>query len=81
MTNLNNNVSIIKIKEEVRMLIFGYKGTPDWTKVKAAFKRCTDLSPSEIEKAVKQIRTGSTVQIPNDFVLHDELKELGILVK
>jgi hypothetical protein len=81
LTNLCYYVSILKIKEEVSMLIFGYKGTPNWTEVKAAFKRCTDLPPSEIEKAVKQIRLGATVQIPNDFVLHDELKELGILVK
>ena len=63
------------------MLVYGYKGSPEWAKVRVAFKRCTELSPSEIDKIIKQIRAGSTISIINDFVLHDELRDLGILVK
>lgn len=63
------------------MLVVGYRGTIDWTKVKAAFKRCTDLPATEIDRMVKSIKSGSTVKIPEDFVLHDELKELGIKIQ
>jgi hypothetical protein len=62
------------------MLIIGYKGNIDWSKVRAAFKKCTAMTPQEIDKIVKIIKSGQSMQIPEDFVLHDELKELGILV-
>ena len=62
------------------MLIIGYKGNIDWNKVRAAFKKCTAMTPQEIEKIVKIIKSGQSMQIPEDFVLHDALKELGILV-
>jgi septum formation inhibitor MinC len=62
------------------MLIIGYKGNIDWSRVRAAFKKCTAMTPQEIEKIIKSIRSGQSIIIPEDFVLHDELKELGILV-
>ena len=66
---------------EAVMLIYGYRGTIDWNKVRAAFKKCTSMTATDIDKAVKQIKSGSSTQIEDDFVLHDELKDLGILVK
>lgn len=63
------------------MLIYGYRGTIDWSKVRAAFKKCTTMTATDIDKIVKLIKAGSATQLDDDFVLHDELKELGILVK
>lgn len=63
------------------MLIIGYRGTIDWTKVKNAFKRCTDLDQDEINKIVAMIKKGQTYQVSEDFVLREELKDLGIIVK
>jgi len=63
------------------MLIMGYKGKPDWTKIRASFKRCTDLQTHDIEKIVKNVKDGKTETIPNDHTLYDDLKELGILIK
>jgi hypothetical protein len=63
------------------MLIIGYRGTIDWTKVKNAFKRCTDLEQEEINKIVAMVKRGQSANVPEDFVLHDELKELGIILK
>lgn len=63
------------------MLIMGYKGKPDWTKFRAAFKRCTELPAGDIEKIVKNVKDGKTETIPNDHTLYDDLKELGILIK
>ena len=63
------------------MLIIGYKGTVNWNQVKAAFKKCTELNSTEIDRIVKSIKNGDTVKIPDDFVLHDDLKELGIKIQ
>jgi hypothetical protein len=63
------------------MLIIGYRGTVDWSKVKSVFKRCTDMPAAEIEKTVALIKKGQSVTISTDFVLHDELKDLGITIK
>jgi len=63
------------------MLIIGYRGTIDWSKVKSAFKRCTDLEQEEINKIVAMVKKGQTYQTAEDFVLRDELKELGLLLK
>ena len=63
------------------MLIIGYRGSPDWKKVRESFKRCTSMSDSDIQKAVALIKKGQSLPIPNDFVLHDELKELGLFIR
>lgn len=63
------------------MLVYGYKGNVDWSKVKASLKKCTNLSASDIDKLVRTIKSGQTQTLPDDFVLHDELKDLNILVK
>ena len=63
------------------MLVIGYKGTVEWSLVKAAFKKCTDLNSLDIDRIVKTIKSGATVKIPDDFVLHDELKDLGIKIQ
>jgi len=63
------------------MLIIGYRGTVDWSKVKIAFKRCTDLEQEEINRIVAMVKKGQSYQVPEDFVLRDELKDLGILLK
>ena len=63
------------------MLIIGYKGKVDWDKVKIAFKRCTDLSAAEISATVAKIKQGQTLNVADDLVLREELKDLGILLR
>jgi len=63
------------------MLIIGYRGTIDWAKVKHAFKRCTSLEQEEINRIVAMIKKGQTYQVTEDFVLREELKELGVIVE
>lgn len=63
------------------MLIIGYRGTIDWSKVKNAFKRCTDLDQEEINRIIAMIKKGQTYQMPEDFILRDELKDIGLLLK
>ena len=63
------------------MLIYGFRGNIDWSKVRAAFKKCTTMAPQDVEKLIKNIRAGQTQQVADDFVLHDELKDIGLLVK
>jgi hypothetical protein len=63
------------------MLVMGYRGTPDWAKIRASFKRCTTMNDTDIQKIVKNIKEGKSEIIPNDFVLYEELKDFGILIK
>ena len=63
------------------MIILGYRGTVDWSKVRAAIKRCTTMPANDIEKLVKNIKEGKTEQIPNDHTLYEDLRELGLLIK
>jgi len=63
------------------MLIYGFRGNIDWSKVRTAFKKCTTMAPQEVDKLIKNVKDGKTQQVPDDFVLHDELKDIGLLVK
>ena len=63
------------------MLIMGYRGTPEWSKVRAAIKRCTEMAAPDIEKLVKNVKEGKTESIPNDHTLYEDLRELGLLIK
>jgi hypothetical protein len=63
------------------MLIMGYRGTVEWGKVRAAIKRCTEMTATDIEKIVKNVKDGKTETIPNDHILYEDLKELGLLIK
>lgn len=63
------------------MLIIGYRGNIDWAKVKAAFKRCTELDQDEINRIVASMKKGQSITVNEDIVLRDELKDLGIILK
>ena len=63
------------------MLVIGYRGNVDWNKVREVLKRLTDMTATEVNDAVARIKKGHSVTIPNDFVLHDELRDLGITIK
>jgi hypothetical protein len=63
------------------MLIYGFRGNVDWGKVRTSFRKCIDLGQNEIDRIIKQVKSGQTVLVPDDFVLHDELKALGLLLK
>jgi hypothetical protein len=63
------------------MLIMGYRGTVEWSKVRAAIKRCTEMTAPEIEKIVKNVKDGKAQTIPNDHILYEDLRELGLLIK
>jgi len=62
------------------MLVIGYRGAVDWNKVKAALKRCTGMNQMDIDRVVKVIKNGQTINLTDDFVLNDELRDLGILI-
>ena len=63
------------------MIILGYRGTVDWSKVRAAIKRCTAMPAADIEKLVKNVKEGKSEQIPNDHILFEDLRDLGLLIK
>ena len=63
------------------MIILGYRGTVDWSKVRAAIKRCTTMTAADIEKLVKNVKEGKSEVIPNDHILFEDLRDLGLLIK
>ena len=63
------------------MIIIGYRGSPDWSVVKAAFKQHTTMTFQEITKVVGNLKSGKVVNIDYDFALHDELRSIGFILK
>ena len=63
------------------MLIIGYKGNIDWGKVKAALRRCLDMSQQDATAIMSKVKAGQTIQITDDLVLREELKDLGVLIR
>ena len=66
---------------ELTMLILGYRGTVEWSKVRAAIKRCTTMTAPDIEKLVKNVKEGKSESIPNDHILYEDLRDLGLIIK
>ena len=62
------------------MLIVGYKSNVDFKMVSSALQRHTNLDKKSIDKIISDIKEGSGVTLPSDFVLFEDLKEANLLV-
>jgi ribosomal protein L7/L12 len=46
-----------------------------------AIKKHTGLSLYKAKKLVERILEGETIELPNDFVLRDDLRDAGFIVR
>jgi len=63
------------------MLVIGYTGVVDETRLWNSLRKHTDFIGVELNKAVINIRAGNPVILPDDFVLREELEDLNIKIQ
>ena len=63
------------------MLVEGWRGTPSTVEAIRAIHKHTGFSIEKSRKLVTQITRGEPVQLPEDFVLREDLKDLGYIIR
>jgi len=63
------------------MLVLGYRGSINTVEVTKSIKKHTNYNSTELKKIVSEIELGNPVNLPNDFVLREELENLSILIQ
>lgn len=62
------------------MIVVGYKAGADSIKATQAIKKHTGKSLLESKRLVEEILDGNVIQLPDDFVLREDLEDLGFRV-
>lgn len=60
------------------MLVTGYRANANFEQAKLAIKKHTQFSLAESKQLCDAIRDGQSVKLPDDFVLREDLEDLGI---
>lgn len=64
------------------MLIVGYKSTADFNEGTKSVLKHTDFTANQTKKLLKDLKeTGLGVALPDDFVLREELEDLGFILR
>ena len=63
------------------MLIEGWRTGAKAIDATIAIKKHTGLSLYKAKKLVERILEGETIELPNDFVLRDDLRDAGFIVR
>ena len=64
------------------MLVIGYRNKEfDIHKISNVLKKHLEISVVEARSMAQTIKKGQSVKLPNDFVLEDDLKDLGIIIQ
>lgn len=63
------------------MLVLGYKGNINKNAVMKSLSKHTGHSTSDVKTIVANIEAGYAVNLPDDFVLREELEDLNILIQ
>jgi hypothetical protein len=62
------------------MIVLGYRADADFFKAKIAISRHTHFNLSESKAICDAIQEGQAVNLPDDFVLKEDLLELSFFV-
>jgi len=63
------------------MLVIGYRGNINKSEVIKSLSKHTDFKKDDLKTIATNIVAGNTVNLPDDFVLREELEALNILLK
>lgn len=63
------------------MLIIGYRGNTNFTKVAEAIRKYTGKSAKDTNKIVQKIQNGDVVQIEGPFTLLEDFEDNNIIVR
>lgn len=63
------------------MYVTGYRANANFEQARIAINKHTQFSLSESKAICDAIQEGQAVKLPDDFVLREDLEDLGIKVK
>jgi len=72
---------ILTYREEETMYVTGYRAGANFDQARIAINKHTQFSLSESKAICDAIQEGQAVKLPDDFVLREDLEDLGIKVK
>tara|TARA_B100000900_G_scaffold402745_1_gene408952 strand:+ start:4283 stop:4474 length:192 start_codon:yes stop_codon:yes gene_type:complete len=59
------------------MMVIGYKPNANFVEARNVIKKHTNFSISDVKQIVDHIREGNGVNLPDDFVLREDLEDLN----
>ena len=62
------------------MIVVGYKANANFVEVGNTIKRHTNYDSQTVRSLVSQIQNGQGVNLPDDFVLREDLEDLDLLI-
>lgn len=62
------------------MIVIGYKTGANFVEVASVLRKHTKMDAKTVKKTVADISEGKSVQLPDDFVLREDLEELNLLL-
>ena len=62
------------------MIVMGYRSGANFNKATNAIAKHTNMSLSEAKKLCQKIEKGEGVNLPDDFVLREDLEDLNFLI-
>jgi len=72
---------ILTYREEETMYVTGYRAGANFDQARIAISKHTHFNLSESKTICDAIQEGQAVKLPDDFVLREDLEDLGIKVK
>jgi hypothetical protein len=60
------------------MLVTGYRANANFEKARLAINKHTQFSLTQSKQICDAIQNGQSVKLPDDFVLREDLEDLGI---
>lgn len=62
------------------MIVIGYKPNANFVEAQNVLKKHTAFNISDIKQLLEHIREGQGVNLPDDFVLREDLEDLNFLL-
>ena len=62
------------------MLVLGYKAGVNFVEVASALRKHTNMDAQTVKRTVADIKDGKGVNLPDDFVLREDLEDLNLLL-
>lgn len=63
------------------MLVEGWRSGAKTIEATTAIKKHTSLSLKDAKKLVERVLEGEVVELPNDFVLREDLRDAGFIIR
>ena len=62
------------------MIVLGYKAGANFVEVAGVLKKHTNMDAKTVKQVILDIKEGKGVNLPDDFVLREDLEDLNFLV-